>query len=177
VLTSITSNGARNIAFQVSLDGVSVIGNRNTWLPLNPSIDAIEEFKVQTSNYSAEYGGNAGANVNVQIRSGGNRPHGSLFEYLRNNDLDARGYFRPRPLPKDQLRRNQFGGVLSGPVIKEKTFLTVGYEGLRQTQDTPSTGIVIPVPCANYRFCLNARVFDLLIPSPECAISLFYSFI
>ena len=167
VLTSITSNGARNIAFQVSLDGVSVIGNRNTWLPLNPSIDAIEEFKVQTSNYSAEYGGNAGANVNVQIKSGGNRLHGSLFEYLRNNDLDARGYFRPQPLPKDTLRRNQFGGVLSGPIIKEKTFFTVAYEGLRQTQDTPSSGIVLtPAQRLGNFSAVSSAIIDPLSGAP-----------
>jgi hypothetical protein len=167
VLTSITANGARNIAFQLSLDGVSVIGNRNTWLPLHPSIDAIQEFKVQSGNYSAEYGGNAGANVNVQLKSGTNRLHGSLFEYLRNNQLDARGYFRPRPLGKDVLRRNQFGAVVSGAIIKEKTFFMAGYEGVRQTKETPSTGIVIPPEQRRGDFsAVSTRIIDPLSGAP-----------
>ncbi len=167
VLTSITANGARNIAFQLSLDGVSVIGNRNTWLPLHPSIDAIQEFKVQSANYSAEYGGNAGANVNVQLKSGTNRLHGSLFEYIRNNQLDARGYFRPRPLGKDVLRRNQFGSVVSGAIIKGKTFFTAGYEGMRELKETPSTGIVIPSDQRRGNFsAVSTRIIDPLSGEP-----------
>src|SRR5438445_6254614 len=107
---------------QLGFDGVTATANRWAFVAVFPSLDAIQEFKVQSGNYSAEYGGNAGANVNVQLKSGTNRLHGSLFEYLRNNQLDARGYFRPRPLGKDVLRRNQFGAVLSGAIIKEKTF-------------------------------------------------------
>ena len=88
------------------------MNNRSNYINLYPSIDALQEFKVQSGNYSAEYGGNAGANVNMQLRSGTNQFHGSLFEFLRNDKLDARGYFRPAPFPKDVLRRNQFGAVV-----------------------------------------------------------------
>ena len=97
---------------------------------------------MQSANYSAEYGGNAGANINMQLRSGTNRFHGTLFEFLRNDNLDARGYFRPEPLPKDVLRRNQFGGVISGPVIRDKTFFMASYEGMRSAIERAGTAVV-----------------------------------
>ena len=110
----IIANGARDIWMQVNLDGVTLVNNRSNYVTLYPSIDALQEFKVQSGNYSAEYGGNAGANINLQLRSGTNQWHGSAFEFLRNNAFDARGYFRPSPLPQDVLRRNQFGAVVLG---------------------------------------------------------------
>jgi hypothetical protein len=115
------STGGQRIMFDYyTLDGVNNTDpNFNTYVVL-PSIDAIQEFKVQSGNYSAEYGGNAGANINVQLRSGTNQFHGAAFEFLRNNALDARGYFRPQPLPKDILHRNQFGAVLAGPVRRHR---------------------------------------------------------
>ncbi len=140
--TRVIANGVRDIAMQISFDGVTAVNNRHNFVVLYPSVDAIQEFKVQSGNYSAEYGGNAGANINVQIRSGTNQFHGTGFGFLRNNQLDARGYFRPAPLPKDVLRRGQFGGVLSGPVRKDKTFFLMSYEGRRQLQESSSTNIV-----------------------------------
>ena len=76
-----------------------MVNNRHNYVNLYPSIDAIQEFKVQTGNYSAEYGGNAGTNVNIQLKSGTNQLHGNAFEFLRNDALDARNYFLPSPLP------------------------------------------------------------------------------
>src|SRR2546430_8574993 len=120
--TRVMANGARDVWMQVNINGITAVNNRHNFVNFYPSIDAIQEFKVQSGNYSAEYGGNAGANINVQLRSGTNQFHGAAFEFLRNNALDARGFFRPRPLPKDILHRNQFGAVLAGPVRKDKTF-------------------------------------------------------
>ncbi len=140
--TRVMANGVRDIWLQVNINGITAVNNRHNFVNFYPSIDAIQEFKVQSGNYSAEYGGNAGANINMQLRSGTNRLHGTLFEFLRNNQLDARGYFRPQPLPKDILRRNQFGTVVSGPVVKDKTFFMASYEGMRAQKESAGTSIV-----------------------------------
>src|SRR5215475_8042041 len=119
-----------------------MVNNRHNYVNLFPSLDAIEEFKVQTGNYSAEYGGNAGTNVNIQIKSGTRQFHGSAFEFFRNEALDARNYFAPSPQPKNKLRQNQFGATLGGPA-GPKTFFFASYEGIRSLADSPSTGIVL----------------------------------
>lgn len=138
----IIANGARDIWMQVNIDGVTMVNNRMAYVNLYPSLEALQEFKVQSGNYSAEYGGSAGANVNLQLRSGTNRFHGTMFEFLRNEKLDARNFFRPRPFSKDILKRNQFGAVASGPVWKDKTFFMVNYEGTRSVRESPATDIV-----------------------------------
>ncbi len=139
----IIANGARDSWMQVNIDGVTMVNNRSNYVTMYPIIDALQEFKVQSGNYSAEYGGNAGANINIQVRSGTNQLHGSAWEFLRNDKLDARGYFRPAPFPKDILRRNQFGAVVSGPIRKDKTFFLLGYEGVRAVSESASTAIVL----------------------------------
>src|SRR5262249_32295141 len=124
-------------------NGITAVNNRHNFVNFYPSIDAIEEFKVQSGNYSAEYGGNSGANINMQLRPGTNQWHGSAFEFLRNDRLDARGYFRPEPLQKAILRGNQFGAVASGPVLRDKTFFMLGYEGMRSIIERAGTAIVL----------------------------------
>ena len=98
-----------------------------------PSPDAIEEFRVQTNNYSAEFGHSAGAVVNVAIRSGTNELHGSLWEYLRNTELNAIGFFKPAN-GKPVLIQNQFGAAAGGPLRKNKLFVFGDYEGFRRSQ-------------------------------------------
>ena len=120
----IIANGARDSCMQVNIDGVTMVNNRSNYVTLYPIIDAMLEFRVQSGNYTAEYGGNAGANVNLQLRSGTNQLHGSFWEFFRNNALDARGYFRPAPFPKDILRRNQFGTVVSGPIRRDNSLFS-----------------------------------------------------
>src|SRR5260370_16029823 len=93
-----------------------------------PFPDALQEFSVQTSNYSAEYGQNAGGVVNVVTKSGTNMLHGDAFEFDRNAVFNARNFFAAR---RDQLKRNQFGGTLGGPIIKDKLFFFGGYQGTR----------------------------------------------
>jgi len=139
----IVANGARDSWMQVNIDGVTMVNNRSNYVTLYPIIDALQEFKVQSGNYTAEYGGNAGANVNLQVKSGTNQFHGSVYEFFRNNALDARSYFRPEPFPKDILRRNQFGAVVSGPIRKDKTFFLLGYEGIRSVSESGATAIVL----------------------------------
>jgi outer membrane receptor protein involved in Fe transport len=130
------ASGARSMYQQVSFDGVSALNNRGNNLFMFPSVDAVEEFKVQATNYTAEYGGHAGANVQLQLKSGSNSFHGSAFEYLRNDALDARNFFAPPPTPKPELERNQFGGVIGGPIRRGKTFFLGSYEGVRETRQT-----------------------------------------
>ena len=139
----IIANGARDSWMQVNIDGITMVNNRSNYVTLYPIIDALQEFKVQSGNYTAEYGGNAGANVNLQVKSGTNQFHGSVYEFFRNNALDARSYFRPEPFPKDILRRNQFGAVVSGPIRKDKTFFLLGYEGIRSVSESGATAIVL----------------------------------
>ena len=98
--TQFRTSGARGMYQQVSFDGVSALNNRGNNLFMYPSVDAVEEFKVQATNYTAEYGGHAGANVQLQLKSGSNSLHGSAFNYVRNDSLDARNYFAKAPTPK-----------------------------------------------------------------------------
>ena len=116
-----------------------------------PSLDAVQEFKVQTSNYSAEFGRNAGAVVNVTIKSGTNELHGSLYEFVRNDIFDARDAFSYTDRTGDGkadpevLRQNMFGGTIGGPIVKNKAFYFFSYEGwrVRLAQNDRS---VIPTP-------------------------------
>jgi hypothetical protein len=124
----------------------------------NPSPDAVAEFKVITSNYSAEYGRAGGAVVNAVMRSGTNQIHGTLYEFLRNTDLNAVGYFKPAGGVKPPLVRNQFGGTVGGPIVKNKIFFFADYEGFRNIQkllnfDSIPTisdrAGILPVPVVN----------------------------
>jgi hypothetical protein len=141
--STISSNGGRSTWGQINVDGITMVNNRHAYVNLFPSIDAIEEFTVQTGDYSAQYGGSAGANVNIQLKSGTNHFHGTLFEFIRNDAVDARNYFRQAPLPKNILKQNQFGATLGGPVIKDRTFFFLSYEGIRSIQEFPSTANVL----------------------------------
>ena len=107
-----------------------------------PSIDAIQEFKVLTYNYSAEYGTRAGPTVLVTTKSGSNKLHGAVFEYFRNTKLDAKSFFASS---KEQFNLNQFGGALGGAIQKDKTFFFVDYEAKRQRHGIPFIGLV-PTP-------------------------------
>ena len=104
-----------------------------------PSIDAIQEFKVLTYNYSAEYGTRAGPTVLVTTKSGTNNFHGSLFEFFRNTKLDARSFFAAT---REQFNLNQFGGAFGGPIQKDKTYFFLDYQAKRQRHGIESTGLV-----------------------------------
>src|SRR5579872_6106886 len=124
-------NGTRGNLNNFMLDGVDNNSNDNAGNILRTSVDAIEEFKVQTSNYSAEFGRSGGAVINATIKSGTNAFHGTVFEFLRNSALDARGFFESPDQPKAPFKQNQFGGTLGGPIKKDKAFFFVDYEGTR----------------------------------------------
>ena len=141
--TQFRASGARGMYQQVNFDGVSALNNRGNNLFIYPSVDAVQEFKVQATNYTAEYGGHAGANVQLQLKSGSNAFHGAAFDYLRNDALDARNFFSRPPQPKPQLERNQFGAVASGPIRRGKTFFMGSYEGLRETRESAAQANVL----------------------------------
>jgi hypothetical protein len=139
--------GQRDNTSVVLLDGMEISGQEINNYPLAvPSLESVAEFRVQTSNYTAEFGGNSGAVINVASRRGSNEFHGSLFEFLRNDTLDARNPFASQAVP---LKRNQFGFNLSGPVVlpgiyngRDKTFWLYSHEWLRQRNAISSTALV-----------------------------------
>jgi hypothetical protein len=143
---AISVNGAREQSNSFLLEGVDNNDSYMNQYVALPSIDAIQEFKVQSGDYSAEFGRSGGAQVNVILKSGANQFHGGAFEFLRNRTLDARNYFdfpacTPASVPGacgdiPRLDRNQFGATLGGPIQKDKTFFFVAYEGLRLRQAT-----------------------------------------
>jgi hypothetical protein len=110
-----------------AIPGLSAQGGTNGLV----SVDAMQEFRIQTSSYAAEYGRFPGAQISIVTKSGTNQFHGTAFDYLRNDIFDARNYFDAPPLIKPPLRQNDFGGTVGGPVIKDRTFFFFSYEGLR----------------------------------------------
>ncbi len=132
----LTISGARPQQNNYRLDGVSLNDYANgapgSVLGGNLGVDAIQEFSVLTSNYSAEYGKTSGGVVNAITRSGTNDLHGSAYEFLRNSRLDAKNYFDVGTIPP--FKRNQFGGAIGGPIIKNRTFFFADYEGIRQSK-------------------------------------------
>jgi hypothetical protein len=139
-----SANGARSLQNNFLLDGVDNNSNlpdllNETNFVIQPSVEALEEFKVQTNAYSAEFGRGNGAIVNAVIKSGTNQFHGSAWEFLRNEKLDARNFFDSSRQP---YKQNQFGVSLGGPIWKSKTFFFADYEGLRVRQAEPQATIV-----------------------------------
>jgi outer membrane receptor protein involved in Fe transport len=141
----VSVNGARGNDNNVLLDGGhnnDVYDGTPTSMP-NP--DALQEFSILSSSFSAEYGRGAGSLVTAVTKSGTNNFHGSVYEYLRNDKLDARSFFGHAGLvPKPTLKRNQFGASLGGPIIKDRTFLFFSWESLRERSATTNTGQVMP---------------------------------
>jgi outer membrane receptor protein involved in Fe transport len=105
------------------------------------SVDAMQEFRIQTSSYAPEFGHTPGGQISIVTKSGTNQFHGTLYDYLRNEAFDARNYFDAPPLPKPPLRQNDFGGTLGGPIVKDKTFFFFSYEGLRLLMPQTAQGI------------------------------------
>src|SRR4030095_7818002 len=129
---SFSANGQRPRDNNYMLDGVD---NNETWLQtvvVFPSVDALDEVKLQTSTYSAGFGRSLGGVVNIQIKSGSNAFHGSAYEFNRNDAFDANNFFNNRAgRPKPDFKQNQFGGTLGGPVMRDKTFFFGSYQGHR----------------------------------------------
>ena len=139
---SLSVGGSRAQSTDWLLDGVDNNELTAGGIAILPSIDAIQEFKVLTYNYSAEWGTRAGPTVLVSTKSGTNHLHGSVFEFFRNTKLDARSYFAAS---REQFNLNQFGAALGGAIQKDKTFFFLDYQGKRQRHGIPFIGL-IPTP-------------------------------
>jgi hypothetical protein len=155
-------NGLRSTFNNYLIDGVdnNAYGTSNQGFSnqvMQPAPDAIGEFKVVTNNLSAEYGRAAGATINVNYRSGTNALHGSGWEFLRDTSLNATGFFKPAT-GKPALDRNQFGGVIGGPIIRNKAFFFGDYEGFRQTRKV--TGFSTIATPAQRQGVLTVNVTD-----------------
>ncbi len=135
---TISVNGQREFANYFSVNGADVEEDVNAGTAIIPNLDAIDEFRIITSNFDAEYGEFSGGQVNVITASGNNGFHGNAFEFLRNTDLDARNYFSPT---RGAFRQNQFGGTVGGPIRRDRIFFFTDYQGTRQTQGI-DTGII-----------------------------------
>lgn len=160
---SVNVNGAREEFNLFLLDGVDNNDTGNSQLIVVPGIDSIQEFKVQTSAYSAEYGRSAGGLVNVSTKSGTNDIHGTVYGFLRHAKMDARNYFNTKPNPKQPFQRNQWGGTLGGPIVKNKTFIFGSYERTEIKQTQLSLSQVPPIEFRNGDFsALSTPIVDPL---------------
>jgi len=147
-------NGQSNRSNSYTLDGVYNNGHFTSSYAVAPSVDALDQFKVQSHSDLAEFGGVTGGIINIASKTGSNAFHGTLFEFLRNDKLDARGFFTAG---KPALRQNQFGGSLGGPVIKNKTFFFFSYEGYRQKSAANILSVVPTQAQLSGNFSATAR--------------------
>ncbi len=144
--SSLSFRGGFNVAGQPEvnnnylLDGIDNSDAATMQPVVSPSVDGIQEFKVLTGNYSAEYGRFSGGQIIITTKSGGNQIHGSAYEFFRTSALDAKNYFSPGSLPS--FKRNQYGGTVGGPIVKDRTFFFGTYEGLRLSQQISSLATV-----------------------------------
>jgi hypothetical protein len=134
-------NGQRESSNGFLVNGVDVQEHMNGGTSIIPNLDSIDEFRVLTNNFDPEYGNYNGGMISVVSKSGTSRLHGEAFEFLRNTDLDARGYFDPT---RSVFRQNQFGSAIGGPVLEDKMFYFVDYQGTRTTQGISTGNITVP---------------------------------
>ena len=144
------ANGTRSDQNNFILDGIDNNAkipdlSNNTNVVIQPSVDALGEFKVETNTYSPEYGHSAGAVLSATTRSGTNKLHGSLFEFLRNDAMDARNFFLAPGTPKQELRQSQYGATAGGPIVRNRTFVFGSWQGTRQNSGTTQ---VVTLPSA-----------------------------
>jgi len=144
--SNFVTNGQRGDNVNFVIDGFNNRNPRDGTPQAAPNLDAMQEFKMETTGYSAEAGRTAGGLMTMVLKSGTNQIHGTLFEYLRNSDMDARNFFATS---KPELRRNQFGGLISGPVVipklyngRNRTFFLFSWESYRQVMGAPAFGVV-----------------------------------
>lgn len=165
---SFNTAGNREDAVNFMINGINLNDMAQNQITFQPSINTVQEFKVDNQTYGAEYGRNSGAIVNIATRSGTNGVHGEVFEFVRNHVFDARNFFNKETSPTTGLhlaqstfKRNNFGGALGGPIWKDHTFYFLSYEGLRQRQgvDT-SAGVLTPAQ----RAAITSPTIQNLLP-------------
>ena len=141
--SSVSANGQSQEFNNEQIDGLDNNEREQGLIAVRPSLDAIGEIRVVTSNFPAETGRTGGAVVNVITKAGTNSFHGTVFEYLRNDALDTRNYFAKAGVtPKPEYRLNQFGASIGGPIVREKTYFFASYEGFRQVQGRTAVSTV-----------------------------------
>jgi hypothetical protein len=138
---TISINGQREFANSFLVNGSDVEEDVNMGAAIVPNLDSIDEFRILTNNFDAEYGEFSGGQINVVTKSGTNAFHGDVFEFLRNTDLDARNYFSPA---RGEFKQNQFGGTFGGPIRRGKIFFFGDYQGTRSTQGVDTGQIPVP---------------------------------
>ena len=142
---AVSVNGGRGRSNNFSVNGGDANDQFVNLPTVQPSPDSIQEFRVLTNTFDAEYGRNSGSVVNVVTKSGTNQFHGNVYEFFRNKVLNANSYcFSPDGCPKPQFNQNQFGGTFGGPIVKDRTFFFTSYEGRRIRQGIPSPAVIVP---------------------------------
>jgi hypothetical protein len=159
-------NGMRNQSNNFLMDGATNNDTFNTGFVLRPPPDAIEEFKILTHAFQAEYGRNAGSVVNVVTKSGSNRLSGSAWEFNRDDALQARNYFAPQTQAKPELKQNQFGVAVGGPVVRNKLFGFGYYEGYRNDSGITQNIVVLSEAQRRGDFSAGAAIRDPLTGQP-----------
>ena len=140
---AITTAGNREETVNYVINGITLNNLTFSSISFQPSIGTVQEFKVDNSTFSAEYGQSSGAVVNIGTRSGGSKFHGEAFEFLRNHVFDARNFFTFMSNEPPPFKRNQFGGQIGGPILENKLFFFSAYEGLRQRQQLDLNSLVL----------------------------------
>ena len=159
-------NGMRNQSNNFLLDGASNNDTFNTGFVLRPPPDAIQEFKILTHSYSAEYGRSAGSVVNVVTKAGTNVPHGAAWIFNRDDALQARNYFAPSDQPKPKLQQNQFGASVGGPLLRDRLFGFGYYEGHRNTSGETLNFLVLTEAQRSGNFAGGPAIRDPLTGQP-----------
>ena len=169
---SFNSAGAREDSVNFMINGINLNDPSQNQITFQPTINTVDEFKLDNQTFSAEYGRNSGSIVNIATRSGVNVWHGEAYEFVRNNDLDARNYSNPTnvapggiltPSPQSPFKRNQFGADGGGAIKNDKTFMYLSYEGLRQRQAVPlSTTTLTPAQVAQAQASSDPIIKSLL---------------
>jgi hypothetical protein len=139
-------SGQRSESLTFLLDGADNTNFLGNNIVVSPNPDAVGEFKILTNNYDAEFGRSSGGIINQVIKSGTNSVHGSAFEFLRNDLLNAKDYFLPTTEPKGAFKRNVFGATVGAPIKKDKTFVFAAYQGARRREGTPSPQLTVLSP-------------------------------
>ncbi len=160
---SFNSAGARESAVNFMINGIQMSDMAQNQITLQPTINTVEEFRIDNSTYSAEYGRNSGSIVNIATRSGTNQFYGEVYDFLRNHAMDARNFGNPSGVPQSVFRRNQFGADGGGPIKKDKTFIFLSYEGLVQRQSVPLSSSVLS-PAQRAAIGTYDAVIQRLIP-------------
>src|SRR5262249_54883766 len=164
---TVNTGGNREDATNFLVNGVNMNDLLTNILILQPTLSVLQEFRIDTSTPSAEFGRTSGAVVNIVTRSGSNHVHGSGFEFFRDDALDARNYFRPPSLETPPLRRHQFGVGVGGPIVRDRTFFFAAYEGVRQAQGLDVNTVVLSDAQRAAIVDPTVRHLATLVPQPN----------